>query len=176
MLSKTFRSMQKFHDGFCPVGGGHCESVTLTPHSPKPSLSNNHRLRLIFLSDVVARKPHPRKIPPPLSVPSNFRNRLKTRDLIFVAPQLEYGQSVDDQKKCAVSLPPSPHLHASRPFMFRHMYLAEKQTGRTPLTPCSSFTFCHLRSNSITFLAPPKSAPCSTSTTSPGSVTIAPRR
>ena len=70
------------------------QSITPKTHSPKPSLSNNHRPRLIFVSSVVAREPHPRKIPPPLSVPSNFQNRLKTSDLVFIARQLEYG--VDD--------------------------------------------------------------------------------
>ena len=50
------------------------QSATFLPHSPNPSLSNNHRPRLIFPSTVVAREPHPNKIPLPLSVPSNFRD------------------------------------------------------------------------------------------------------
>ena len=98
------------------------QSIIPTTHSPKPSLSNNHRPRLIFVSSVVAREPHPRKIPPPLSVPSNFQNRLKTSDLIFIARQLEYGQSLDYQKRmrrllapfvpssCALAVHVPPHV------------------------------------------------------------------
>ena len=58
------------------------QSATFTSHSPKPSPSNNHRPRLIFPSTIVAREPHRNKIPPPLAVPSNFRLRLQTSDLI----------------------------------------------------------------------------------------------
>ena len=88
----------------------------------EPSLSNNRGPRLIFVSSVVAREPHPRKIPPLLSVPSNFQNRLKTSDLIFIAHQLEYGQSLDYQKRmrrllapfvpssCALAVHVPPHV------------------------------------------------------------------
>ena len=103
MLSKTFQSTQKLH---AAKSGAPHRSVTLTTYSPRPSLSNNHRSQLILLSTEVARKPYPRKIPPPLSVPSNFRNRLKISDLIFIARRLEYGQSSDAQKQMRRFLAP----------------------------------------------------------------------
>ena len=67
---------------------------------------------LILPSTNVGTKPHPHKLPPPLSVPSSFRGRLKLSDQIRVARKLEYRKSLKDQEPMRRLL--APFAPASR--------------------------------------------------------------